>query len=54
MTDITVMVTLKYPDPDLQPDPEEVGARVEEFLIEKLEHGRFPGCSQIEAEAEEE
>lgn len=55
MTQVTVMVTMTYPG--TPPDPieqEMLGEQVEELLVKELERGRFPGCSQIEAVAEED
>lgn len=55
MTQVTVMVTLTYPGN--APDPieqEMLGEQVEALLVKELERGNFPGCSQIEAEAEED
>lgn len=55
MTQVTVMVTLTYPGNP--PDPigqEMLGEQIEGLLVKELERGSFPGCSQIEAVAEED
>lgn len=56
MTQVTVMVTLNYPDPAQPPDREWLGAEIERLLVSQMESRNvaFKGCSQIEAEAEED
>jgi hypothetical protein len=55
MNQVTVMVTLNYPDPAQPPDLEYLEADIERVLISEMENrsGAFRGCSQIEAEVEE-
>lgn len=54
MIQVTVMVTLNFPDPAQPPDLEEIEAGIEEILCVEMERRNavFKGCSQIEAEAE--
>lgn len=53
MTQVTVMVTLTYPAANIgDSEAEIIAERVESVLVRELEHRGFPGCSQIEAEAE--
>lgn len=56
MTQVTVMVTLTYPDPAQPPDTEWVEAEIERLLVSQMEsrNEAFKGCSQIEAEVEED
>lgn len=53
MLEVTVQVTLKYPDPDQPPNLEQIEQTVEMMLINSMDSGVFPGCSQIEAEVVE-
>lgn len=54
MKQITVMVTLSYPDPSMEPVVEDVAEQVEAVLNRAMEKHQFHGCSQIEAEGEED
>jgi hypothetical protein len=54
MTILVIQVQLTIPDGvENQLSMDEYAENVEAFLIEKQEQGRFPGVSQIEAEATE-
>lgn len=54
MTQVTVMVTLTYPDHSQPPDLDYIEAGIEEILCVEMERRNevFKGCSQIEAEVE--
>lgn len=56
MTQVTVMVTLTFPDPAQPPDKEWLEAEIERELVSQMESRNlaFKGCSQIEAEVEED
>lgn len=56
MNQVTVMVTLTFPDPNQPPDKEWLEAEIERELVSQMESRNlaFKGCSQIEAEIEED